>query len=152
MSDPNQKTIDLSCNILLGGIGLVVVLSLCMILPPHLSISYFNTILFGHIGYPQTMSAEGTSYANFLYAVLACVMIGWMIPMIYLAHRPLRTGSTIAWKVIVLSLGVWFVMDSGISITLGYWQNAASNTALAIVLTIPLLMIHPHLIKEVPGH
>lgn len=148
MSDPDYKALNLWCNVLLGGIGLVVVLSLCMIIPPHLSISYFNTILFGHSEYPQAMSREGILYADFLYAVLACVMIGWMIPLIYLVHRPLRAGSAVAWKVILLSLGVWFITDSGISVALGFWQNAASNTALAIILVIPLLMIRPKLRQD----
>lgn len=148
MSDLDRKTTDFWCNALLGGLGLVVVLSLGMIAPPHLSISYFNAILFGHIEYPQTMSRAGILYADFLYAVLACVMIGWMIPLIYLVHRPLRAGSIIAWKVIMLSLGVWFITDSGISIALGFWQNAASNTALTILLAIPLLMIRPKLIED----
>lgn len=145
MSNPTQKTIDPWCNMLLGGFGLVLVLSILMIIPPQLSISYFNYILFGEIEYPQVMSAEGVLYTDFLYAVLACVMIGWMIPLIYLVHRPLRAGSAVAWKVIMLSLGVWFITDSGISVALGFWQNAASNTALAIILVIPLLMIRPKL-------
>lgn len=148
MTKAQDHTLDFWCNVLLGGLGLVVVLSLGMIIPPHLSISYFNTILFGHIEYPQAMSREGILYADFLYAVLACVMIGWMIPLIYLVHRPLRAGSAVAWKVIMLSLGVWFVTDSGISVALGFWQNAASNTALAIMLVVPLLMIRPKLRQD----
>lgn len=148
MSDLDRKTTDFWCNALLGGLGLVIVLSLGIIVPPHLSISYFNAMLYGHIEYPQAMSREGILYAHFLYSVLACVMIGWMIPLIYLTHSPLRAGSTIAWKVIMLSVGVWFITDSGISMALGFWQNAVSNVALTILLAIPLLMIRPKLIMD----
>ncbi len=145
MSDSNERSINLWCNTLLAAVSLIVLLSLFMFLPPQVSISYFNFILFGSPDYPGAMSAEGIRYAGFLYAVLGCVMIGWMIPLVYLVNGPLRAGDRGAWKVIALSIGVWFVIDSGASLALGFWQNAVSNASLALIIALPLAMIRPHL-------
>lgn len=145
MSATNESSRNLWCNALLGAIGLIVLLSLLMITPPYPSIQYFNFILFGQTGFPGSMSQEGVSYIKFIYAVLGCVMIGWMVPLIYLVHGPLRAGSTVAWKVTAISIGVWFVIDSAVSILLGYWQNAVSNVSLTVLIAIPLLMIRSRL-------
>lgn len=133
------------CNILLGSIGLITAIGLLMIIPPQPGVSYFNFILYGTPDFPDLMSDEGAQYASFLYALLACVMIGWMVPLAYLVHDPLRSGSRVAWNVIIFSIMGWFVIDSGVSLVFGYWQNALSNVSLALLVVLPLMLIRPHL-------
>lgn len=148
MSDVREKSLNFWCNAMLAAIGLISVLAILMIVPPHPSISYFNFILYGHVGFPETMSADGVRYAVFLYELLACVMIGWMVPLAYLINGPLRRESRAAWNVIALSIGSWYSVDSGVSLALGYWQNALSNTSLAILFAIPLFMMRSNLSHE----
>lgn len=145
MSEAKERSINLWCNILLASIAFIVIISLFMFVPPQVSVSYFNLILFGGPNYPDTMTTDGVTYAGFLYAVLGCVMIGWTVPLFYLANGPLRAGSRTAWRVIALSIGLWFVIDSGVSLALGFWQNAVSNVSLMLIIALPLMMIRPHL-------
>jgi hypothetical protein len=133
------------CNALLGSISLIALIGLLMIVPPQLSLSYFNFILYGSPDFPATMSEEGVRYTSLLYAFLGSVIIGWMILLAWIVHVPLRTGNRSAWNIIALSITLWFIIDSSVSVILGYWQNAVSNASLAILVMIPLAMIRSRL-------
>jgi hypothetical protein len=47
--------------------------------------------------------------------------------MIQLVRGPLREGSRWAWLFMVQSLVLWFVLDTGMSIVLGYPTHALFN-------------------------
>lgn len=148
MTTVQDRALNFWCNVMLAGIGLIILLSAFMILPPLPAISYFNFILFGHPTFPETMSDDGISYVTFTYGLLGCIMIGWMVPLIYLTNSLLRQGSAVALNVISLSLGIWFVTDSSLSIILGYWQNAVSNVSLGIIFLVALLKIRSQIIDH----
>ncbi len=142
---PDNKSLNFWCNALIGAAIFTIALSLSFILPPLFGMSYFNFLFFGHATFPAAISDVGLHYVYFLYGLVGAITIGWMIPMLYLANGPIRAGDKTAFKVFGLTLAIWFVVDSLVSIANGFWQNAASNVSLALLFVIPLTMIRRHL-------
>lgn len=70
--------------------------------------------------------------------VLGGVMAGWVLMLIQLVRGPLRDGSGWALRVIASSLALWFVLDTGMSLALGYPSHALFNVPFAVALGIPL--------------
>lgn len=141
----DHKSIDFWCNALIAAAGLTILMGLSFMLPPFLGMSYFNFLFFGHTGFPEGMGEAGLAYTIFLYGLVGAIVIGWMAPMIYLAHGPIRRGDKTAFNVFCLTIAIWFVIDSLVSIATGFWQNAASNVSLVVLFIVPLLMIRRRL-------
>jgi catechol 2,3-dioxygenase-like lactoylglutathione lyase family enzyme len=80
-------------------------------------------------------------YLRLPYMVLGAVMAGWTLLLIRLVRGPLRDGSRWAWRFIVESLVLWFTLDTGMSIVLGYPTHALFNVPFAIALGIPLSVL-----------
>ena len=49
-----------------------------------------------------------------------------------------RRGAREAWLIVAVSVAVWFVADTGVSLATGFWQNAVLNTVIAILFAVPL--------------
>ncbi len=145
MTSRKESGFDLWCNVILVVGLLVVLLSLGMILPPLPGVAFFNFVLFAEPSFPSAMTAEGIAYAELLYGVLGSVNIGWMILLMWIAHTGLRSGDAAAWRISILSIGLWYLLDSGLSILTGYWQNAVTNTSLLLPFAISLFMIRRHI-------
>ena len=74
----------------------------------------------------------------FVYGVLGSVLVGWMVLVAAVAAGPLRTQRAWALRALALSVGTWFVLDTGFSLAVGSWQHAAFNLGFLAVLGIPL--------------
>ncbi|MEY2643118.1 MAG: hypothetical protein RLZZ368_1765 [Actinomycetota bacterium] len=88
-------------------------------------------------------SSEVDAYLRLPYMVLGAVMAGWSLLMIQIVRGPLRDGSGWAWTFLVRSLGLWFVLDTGMSLALGYPTHAIFNIPFAVALGIPLARLKP---------
>ena len=73
--------------------------------------------------------------------VLGAVMAGWSVMMIQIVRGPLSDGSTWALRVLIRSLVLWFVLDTGMSLVLGFPGHALFNVPFAIALGIPLVKL-----------
>jgi hypothetical protein len=73
--------------------------------------------------------------------VLGAVMAGWTVMMIQIVRGPLREGSAWALSVLISSLVVWFVLDTGMSLILGFPLHALFNVPFALALAIPLIKL-----------
>jgi hypothetical protein len=73
--------------------------------------------------------------------VLGAVLAGWTAMMIQIVRGPLRAGSAWALSVLVRSLVLWFVLDTGMSLVLGYPMHALFNVPFAVALAIPLVKL-----------
>jgi len=75
--------------------------------------------------------------------VLGAVMAGWTFLMIQIVRGPLTEQSAWAWTFLVRSLSLWFVLDTGMSLVLGYPMHAVFNIPFAVALGIPLFQLKP---------
>lgn len=124
---------------LLIAIAFQAVFGLAMIFLPGVLDKYFwNVIFFSSSKLYQTFTPEITTYIHQVYGVLGAVMVGWSVQMFLHVKNTFTSGDRQAWIAIVLSLGIWFVLDSVLSIAMGYWQNAVLNVGFGSLFVIPL--------------
>ena len=102
--------------------------------------------LFSWIGFGPDESIDTTAVRDYLrlpYMVLGAVMAGWVFLMIQIVRGPLTEGFAWAWTFLVRSLSLWFILDTGMSLVLGYPMHALFNIPFAIALGIPLAQLRP---------
>ncbi len=115
----------------------VFVYSIVLVVAGSTAHSLFKSFGFG----PDSSidSVEVRDYLRLPYMVLGAVMSGWTLLMIQLVRGPLRDGSRWAYRFLVQSLILWFALDTGMSLVLGYATHALFNIPFVIALGIPLV-------------
>lgn len=102
--------------------------------------------LFSWFGFGPEESIDTDTVRDYLklpYMVLGAVMAGWALLMIQIVRGPLKENSTWAWNILVRSLTLWFILDTGMSLVLGYPMHALFNVPFAIALGVPLVRLKP---------
>ena len=102
--------------------------------------------LFSWFGFGPDKSIDTDAVRDYLhlpYMVLGAVMAGWAFLMFQIVRGPLKEESTWAWTFLVRSLSLWFVLDTGMSLVLGYPMHAVFNLPFALALGIPLAQLRP---------
>lgn len=97
--------------------------------------------LFSALGFGPPASIDTDAVRGYLrlpFMVLGAVLAGWSLMMIQLVRGPLRDGLDWALPVLIRSLVLWFVLDTGMSLVLGYPMHALFNAPFALALGIPL--------------
>lgn len=100
--------------------------------------------LFGALGFGPERSVDTTAVRDYLrlpFMVLGAVLAGWAALMLQLVRGPLRSGSPWAVPMLLRSLAGWFVLDTGMSLVLGYPTHALFNVPFALALGVPLLAL-----------
>jgi hypothetical protein len=118
-------------------LSIVCCYSLLLVVAGSTAHSLFKWFGFGPDGSIDTTKVR--DYLRLPYMVLGAVMAGWSVLMIQLVRGPLREGSRWAWLFMVQSLVLWFVLDTGMSLVLGYPTHALFNIPFAVALGVPLL-------------
>ncbi len=102
--------------------------------------------LFSWFGFGPEESIDTDAVRDYLklpYRVLGAVMAGWALLMIQIVRGPLKENSTWAWNILVRPLTLWFILDTGMSLVLGYPMHALFNVPFAIALGVPLVRLKP---------
>ena len=114
----------------------LLVYALVMVLAGSVAESLFTALGFGP---PESIrSPELSAYLKLPFAVLGAVLAGWAALMLFVVRGPLAAGDAWALPAIALSLGLWFVLDTGMSWVLGFPSHALFNLPFAAALGIPL--------------
>ena len=103
--------------------------------------------LFSWLGFGPNESIDTDAVRDYLrlpYMVLGAVMAGWVILMIQIVRGPLKEEIPWAWTSLVGSLSLWFILDTGMSLVLGYPMHALFNIPFALALGIPLTSVRPN--------
>jgi hypothetical protein len=80
-----------------------------------------------------------TSLQNWLYGVWGATITGWGIFLSFVAYFPFRQGEKWAWNCLVAGLGLWFVLDTGVSWRYGVSFNVIFNIVVAFATGLPLV-------------
>jgi hypothetical protein len=115
---------------------LVFIYSLLLVFAGSIAGELFSFFGFGPSELISTQKFQ--EYLLLPYMVLGAVMAGWTLLMIQIVRGPLREGSDWARTFITRSLILWFFLDTGMSLVLGYPNHALFNIPFAIALGIPL--------------
>jgi hypothetical protein len=86
--------------------------------------------------------ADPGTHLRFAFGLMGAITIGWVITLYTLfraawsleeaAAKPLYRGAALA-------VGVWYVIDSYVSVATGFPLNAVSNTVLTCAMLLPLI-------------
>lgn len=128
--------------VLSAGLGLVAVLGLVLVLAAGPATSAFEALLVGGPG--PVPDGAATDYLVFVHRVLGAVLVGWAVLLGGLT-RALRRRERRAWLMTSASLVTWYALDTTVSLASGFGANAALNTALGLVLAVPLAGMYPEL-------
>ena len=131
-----------------GASAVVIVLSLTLLLSPHLGEAIFNLVYFHQFSMPVEVPSQAHGYIWFANGIIGAVMAGWMICIILLARGPFLEGRPHAWNSIAIPMTSWFLIDTAFSIAHGVWGNVLLNSATGLMFGIPLLFSRRHFIAK----
>ncbi len=130
------------------------VMGLLFVLLPGLTLTFFDWMVYG--GYDASpvqaglMDGETRRYAGFIYQVLGAVLFGWAVLLTLVIRGPrLETDNATTtaqaldswtWRVFATSFVAWYVLDTTMSLVVGFWQNAVFNTLFGIAVAVPLVL------------
>ena len=117
-------------------ISLLFIYSLALIFSGSTAAELFSLLGFGPSETIRT--EEFQEYLLLPYMVLGAVMAGWSYLMLQVVRGPLRDGTPWARTFMIRSLVLWFVLDTGMSLVLGYPTHAIFNIPFAVALGLPL--------------
>jgi hypothetical protein len=120
---------------------LVLIYSLLLVFAGTTAGSLFSWFGFGPEESINTAAVR--DYLRLPFMVLGAVMTGWAFLMIQIVRGPLTEGSAWAWTFLVRSLLLWIILDTGMSLVLGYPMHALFNIPFAIASGIPLAQLRP---------
>lgn len=86
------------------------------------------------------LPAEALAFRTWVYGAWGGTVAGWGVFMIFLASRPFKAKESWAWWCLVVGLGVWFVLDSGLSWRAGVIFNVVFNSVLLVGAAVPLII------------
>ena len=84
--------------------------------------------------------AGARQFQKWAYAVLGATTAGWGIFIVFIAREAFRRKERWAWDCMVWGLGVWFVLDTGLSALYGVYFNVLVNTVLVVLAGLPVVM------------
>jgi len=119
---------------------LLFLYSLVLVFAGGVARSMFSAFGFGPSDAIDT--DEVRDYLELPFMVLGAVMAGWTFMMLQIVRGPLRDGAAWALPALTRSLVLWFVLDTGMSLVLGFPAHALFNIPFAIALAIPLARLH----------
>ncbi len=97
-------------------------------------------LVYGLIGGPAMLDMDAT--LRFSIALMGAVTLGWSVTMFAAIEAACLLGDRgrPVWRLITVSLGVWYVVDSSLSVATGFGLNAVSNTLIVAAYLVPVLM------------
>jgi len=119
----------------------VIIFGAFLVVSPRLARGLFGLLCYGSGDALSGFSVEAVRYIALAHGVLGAVMMGWGVAFLLVLLGPFRQRQAHAWRTLAVSLSIWFIVDSGVSLWTGFWQNALLNTVLALLFLPALLGI-----------
>lgn len=117
-------------------LSLLIIYALVLVFGGSVAEELFSAFGFGP---PDSIaSPELSIYLKLPFVVLGSVMVGWAALMLVLVRGPLTSGAQWVLPALAVPLTLWFLLDTGMSIVLGYPTHALFNVPFALALGVPL--------------
>lgn len=119
--------------------ALVVGFGVLIVLATYPATAGLTMFLIDFILWPIDGTQSGiTSELRLVFAISGGVMVGWGIMLWLIATRLYPREPQLARSMILVSVGIWFVVDSAASIVAGAPLNALLNTSFLLMFGLPL--------------
>ena len=116
----------------------VMVFGIGMVLLPGLTRQFFGLLAFSSSEGLSTFSRPAVTYITLAHGIIGAVMFGWGTAMLLIVLGPLRRASFHAWLALAIPVAAWFIVDTTLSLWLGFWHNTILNTVFLVLFAIPL--------------
>lgn len=127
----------------------VMLFGVFMFLTPDVAKAFFSTLFYADATLIDThFGAEGIRYIELMHGVTGAVILGWAVALFLVLKGPFRRGEREAWLIFAISLAIWYVPDTIISLSSGFWQNALLNLVFAVLFAIPLAATYQYFPKK----
>lgn len=96
-------------------------------------------LYFQMIGSPEQLDLN--PHMQVTLGVLGGVCIGWSITFFatfQAAHALNGEAAAKVWRLTLIGLTAWYIVDSSLSVATGFWPNAAVNTLFFASLVYPI--------------
>lgn len=113
-----------------------------MVLLPDLTRQFFGLLVYSSSEGISAFGGPAVVYVTLAHGVMGAVIFGWGTALLFIVLGPLRRASFEAWLALAVSLAAWFVLDTALSLWLGFWQNAIFNTVFIVLFAIPLAAMY----------
>lgn len=111
---------------------------LTLVIAPAIGRRFFGLLIYGRSSAIEELGSEASSYITLGHGVLGALMFGWAMALLFVIVGPFSKGSWTAWLTLAVSIASWFVLDTALSLGLGFWPNAAQNAMFATLFAVPL--------------
>jgi hypothetical protein len=111
---------------------------LVLVLAPGFTRQGFGLLMFNNAQHINSFAPEAVAYISLVHGVLGAVMVGWALALLAVVLWLWAQAPRQAWRVVALSVGGWFVVDTSFSLSVGAWQNALLNLAFAALFALGL--------------
>jgi hypothetical protein len=113
-------------------VGLVGAFGLFLMLAPEAGLALFGWVAFGRLPPIEELPSVAHPYLMFMHGVLGAVMFGWAVLMgLTLGRHPVGGA-----RLILLSVGAWFLVDTAWSLACGFPGNALLNLGFLLIFLV----------------
>jgi hypothetical protein len=79
------------------------------------------------------------TFQAWVYGAWGATVMGWGTTMFFIAYFPFRSRERWAWYCVLVSVLLWYLLDTGISWWFRVVINVLLNTTILVLVLIPLL-------------
>jgi hypothetical protein len=87
----------------------------------------------------KDLNAQTQDFQQWIYGVLGATMAGWGVFFVFIVRTPFRKRERWAWNCLAAGLGLWYVLDTALSLIFKVTFNVVFNTLLLVLVLLPLL-------------
>ena len=80
-----------------------------------------------------------TGFEAWAFGVWGATIAGWGVVVTFVAREAFGWPERWAWWAVALGTGLWFVLDTGVSLAHGVGFNVAVNLVVLVLLAVPLI-------------
>jgi hypothetical protein len=96
---------------------------------------YYKQAIWG----VPTVPESSLVFHDWIYGVLGATLASWAVAMAIVTQYPFKNKEAWAWWCILVSLLVWFVPDTAITLNHGIWPNVIFNVCAFFINILPLV-------------
>lgn len=94
-----------------------------------------NSVFWGSNPVPPPAQA----FQAWVYGAWGATVMGWGVTMLFIAWFPFGQRERWAWYCVLVSVSLWFLLDTGISLWFGVMVNVFLNSTILVLVIIPLV-------------
>lgn len=111
-----------------------------MLVFPEIMKALFSLLIYSSTtAIDSEFSREAVQYMVLNHRVIGAIGVGHVSLLLMVLLGPFRRGLREGWYMLVVSLTMWLVAETFVSLATGFWQNAVVCITYGSGLTIPLI-------------